>query len=205
MTKQQGTAAAKAGAARVRARAAVNGKASEGPERGAKEKGGQKRSPDQLLRAAFAQASQVFGQVVSIMMQSPQHRHLLLSDLEWRAIPAIALQQYRLVQRNGAPAGFVSWALVSEEVEQRLQESEFRLKPQDWKSGERVWIVDVVAPPQQAPVLIEKVKAELFEGREVKVRAGVVAEPQRQEASDDSTASDSAESYAGTPVVGDVL
>ena len=131
-------------------------------------------SPDRLLRAAFARASQVFGQTVSIFIQSPRHRHLMLSDLEWRVIPPIALRQYRLVQHKGAPAGFLSWALVSEDVEQRLQQPDFRLRPQDWKSGDRVWIVDVVAPPQQAEVLIDKVKAELFEGREVRVRKGAV-------------------------------
>lgn len=137
-------------------------------------KGAGKPSPDQMLRAAFARASQVFGQTVSIFMQSPQHRHLLLSDLEWRVIPPIALQQYRLVQHKGAPAGFLSWAFVDEETEQRLQQPDFRLRPQDWKSGDRLWVIDVVAPPQQAEALVEKVKAELFEGREVKVRMGAL-------------------------------
>ena len=131
-----------------------------------------KPSREQLLRMAFARASQVFGQAVSIFMQSPQHRHLLLSDLEWRVIPPIALQQYRLVQHKGTPAGFISWALVDAETEQRLQQPDFRLRLQDWKSGERVWIIDVVAPAAQAPALIEKVKVELFEGREVRVREG---------------------------------
>jgi cytolysin-activating lysine-acyltransferase len=136
-----------------------------------------KASPEQLLRMAFARASQVFGQTVSLFMQSPQHRHLLLSDLEWRVIPPIALQQYRLVQHKGAPAGFISWALVDEETEQRLQQPDFRLRPQDWKRGERVWIIDVVAPAAQAEALIEKVKAELFEGREVRVREDALSAP----------------------------
>lgn len=127
-------------------------------------------SPDEPLRMAFARASQVFGQAVSIFMQSPQHRHLLLSDLEWRVIPPIALQQYRLVQHKGTPAGFISWALVDEETEQRLQQPDFRLRPQDWKSGGRVWIIDVVAPAAQKEMLVEKVKEELFKEREVKVR-----------------------------------
>jgi cytolysin-activating lysine-acyltransferase len=128
-----------------------------------------------MLRAAFVQASQVFGQVVSTMMQSPAHRHLLLSDLEWRVIPPIALQQYRLVQHKGAPAGFISWAFVDEETEQRLQQPDFRLRPQDWKSGERVWIIDVVTPPQQAKALVDKLTAELFKDREVRARKGIAA------------------------------
>ncbi len=133
-----------------------------------------KPSPEQLLRLAFARASQVFGQAVSLFMQSPQHRHLLLSDLEWRVIPPIALQQYRLVQHKNTPAGFISWALVDEATEQRLQQPDFRLRPQDWNNGERVWIVDIVAPAAQKEMLIAKVKAELFEGREVKVREGIL-------------------------------
>lgn len=138
-----------------------------------------KPSPEQLLRLAFARASQVFGQAVSLFMQSPQHRHLLLSDLEWRVIPPIALQQYRLVQHRGTPAGFISWALVDEATEKRLQQPDFRLRPQDWTSGKRVWIVDIVAPAAQKEMLVEKLKAELFEGREVKVREG--AAPGRDE------------------------
>ncbi len=133
---------------------------------------------EQTLRTAMAQATLIFGQVVSIFLQSPRHRHLLLADLEWRVIPAIALRQYRLVQhkgmREGMPGGFVSWALVSEEVEAQLQQPDFRLRPQDWKSGERVWIVDVVGPPQAAAALIEKLKEDLFAGREVKVRPGAL-------------------------------
>jgi hypothetical protein len=44
--------------------------------------------------------------------------------------------------------------------------------PQEWNSGERVWIVDIVAPAALKEMLIAKVKAELFERREVKVRKG---------------------------------
>jgi len=141
-----------------------------------------KPSPEQLLRLAFARASQVFGQVVSLFMQSPQHRHLLLSDLEWRVIPPIALQQYRLVQHKNTPAGFISWALVDEATEQRLQQPDFRLRPQDWNNGERVWIVDIVAPAAQKDMLVAKVKAELFEGREVGIRIATAAGARGSEA-----------------------
>jgi cytolysin-activating lysine-acyltransferase len=153
------------------------------PAEGAQAQGAKaKPSPEQLLRLAFARASQVFGQVVSLFMQSPQHRHLLLSDLEWRVIPPIALQQYRLVQHKNTPAGFISWALVDEATEQRLQQPDFRLRPQDWNNGERVWVVDIVAPAAQREMLIGKVKAELFEGREVGIRIATAAGARGSEA-----------------------
>lgn len=135
-------------------------------------------SVEQRLRSAMVQATLIFGQVVSIFLQSPRHRHLLLADLEWRVIPAIALKQYRLVQHKGLPRGlpgsFVSWALVNEEVEAQLQQPDFRLRLQDWKSGDRVWIVDVAGPAEKDPALLDKLKQELFPGRAVRVRQGVL-------------------------------
>ncbi|NIA72063.1 toxin-activating lysine-acyltransferase [Pelagibius litoralis] len=200
MAKERGSAARKAAATAEVAAAATNRKAPQETK-----DAGQKRSPDQLLRATFAQASQVFGQVISTMMQSPQHRHLLLSDLEWRVIPPLRLQQYRLVQRNGTAAGFVSWALVSEEVEQQLQQPDFRLRPQDWKSGDRVWIIDVIAPPLQAHALADKVKMKLFADHDVSVRRGVLPRLAKPNSADGSHDDKQDEGNYETPVTGEVL
>jgi cytolysin-activating lysine-acyltransferase len=107
---------------------------------------------------------------VSLFCQSPAHRHLLLTDLEWRLVPPIALRQFRLIYKKEMPYGFVSWALVSEHVERRLDRPDFRLRPADWKSGDRAWIIDVVAPPDQALGFIDAIKEKVLSGREVKVR-----------------------------------
>ncbi len=83
-----------------------------------------------------------------------------------------------------APALAVSEAKRLEvctlEVEAQLQQPDFRLRLQDWKGGERVWIVDVAGPPQAAVALIEKLKEDLFAGREVKVRPGALPVPSSQ-------------------------
>ena len=42
--------------------------------------------------------------------------------------------------------GVVLWARVSEEVEQTLERGTTRMRPQDWKSGDRLWVVEVIAP-----------------------------------------------------------
>ena len=157
-----------------------DGKPAEGP------------SVEQRLRNAMVQATLIFGQVVSIFLQSPRHHHLLLADLEWRVIPAIALKQYRLVQHKGLPGGlpggFVSWALVNEEVEAQLQRPDFRLRLQDWKSGERVWIVDVAGPAEKDPALLDKLTQEFFPGREVKVRPGALPAAPSQNPAEAATA-----------------
>lgn len=114
---------------------------------------------------------------VSLFCQSPAHRHLLLSDLEWRLVPPIALRQFRLIYKKEMPYGFVSWALVSEDVERRLDRPDFRLRPADWKSGDRAWVIDVVAPPDQALGFIDAIKEKVLAGREVKVRTLCTAVP----------------------------
>jgi len=38
----------------------------------------------------------VLGQVVWLMMNMPQYRHVFLADLEWMVLPPILLSQYRL-------------------------------------------------------------------------------------------------------------
>jgi hemolysin-activating ACP:hemolysin acyltransferase len=127
-------------------------------------------APKDLLRKAYAQASLVLGQAVSLFCRSPAHRHLLLSDLEWRLVPPIALRQFRLIFKKEMPYGFVSWALVSEDVERRLDRPDFRLRPADWSSGDRAWIIDVVAPPDQALGFIDAIKEKVLAEWEVKVR-----------------------------------
>ncbi|MEM6899201.1 MAG: toxin-activating lysine-acyltransferase [Pseudomonadota bacterium] len=88
----------------------------------------------------------VFGQITLLMTQSPQHKHLFLSDLEWLVMPPIMLRQFRIFMNKERPVGAVLWALASDEVAERAQESARSIKPDEWRSGSRLVIVDVVAP-----------------------------------------------------------
>jgi hemolysin-activating ACP:hemolysin acyltransferase len=43
-------------------------------------------------------------------------------------------------------AKLVLWASVSDEVAERLAAGTTKLRPQDWKSGDKLWVVEVIAP-----------------------------------------------------------
>ena len=43
------------------------------------------------------------------------------------------------------PIGVAFWATVNEEVEARLAAGTTKMRPQDWKSGDRLWAVEVIA------------------------------------------------------------
>jgi RTX toxin acyltransferase family len=51
------------------------------------------------------------------------------------------------------------------EVETRLAAGTTRLRPQDWKSGDRLWVVEVIAPFGGAGAMVQDLKAKVFPER----------------------------------------
>jgi cytolysin-activating lysine-acyltransferase len=112
---------------------------------------------------------QAMGHALWLMMQSPLHRHLFIADLEWMLVPPVALGQFRLWRQENRPIGFVTWALVSAEVEERLRRGDIRLKPAEWKSGDAVWLMDTILPFGGADAAVKETKQMVFPDRPVNV------------------------------------
>ena len=66
------------------------------------------------------------------------------------------------------PIGVVLWGLVSAEVEARLAAGSARMRPQDWRSGNRPFVVEVIAPFGGAEAMLADLKAKVLAGREVR-------------------------------------
>lgn len=121
-----------------------------------------------LIKLAETQAQTVFkkvpllGPVTWLLMHQPATRHLFLADLEWRVMPALVLDQAKLYMRDQTPLAFVSWATLSEAAALRYQQPPYHLAPSDWKSGERVWIIDLIAPFGNAQEIVKDVRENLF-------------------------------------------
>jgi cytolysin-activating lysine-acyltransferase len=126
-----------------------------------------KPAPD----AAAKKVSEVLGEIVWLMSQSPLHKQLFISDLEWLVMTPVLLQQFRLFYDQTKPIGVAFWATVNEEVEARLAAGTTRMRPQDWKSGERLWVVEVIAPFGGAEEMVKDLKAKVFPTREIKFLA----------------------------------
>lgn len=90
--------------------------------------------------------SAVLGEIVWLMSQSAEFKQYLISDLEWLVMPPILLRQFRLFYHEGRPAAAVLYARVSPEVAARLDAGAPTLRAQDWRSGEVVKVVKVIAP-----------------------------------------------------------
>lgn len=125
----------------------------------------------QAPAGAAKKVSEVLGEIVWLMSQSPLHKQFFISDLEWLVMTPVLLQQFRLFYDKDKPIGVTFWATVNDEVEERLKAGTSRLRPQDWKSGDKLWVVEVIAPFGGAEEMVKDLKAKVFAERDLKYLA----------------------------------
>lgn len=86
------------------------------------------------------------GPILLLYMQSAHRRFQFISDLEWLLLPPLVAGQCKLYMKEEYPISYISWAFLDETAEKRMFLNGGKLRPEDWKSGDRLWIVDLVAP-----------------------------------------------------------
>src|SRR5688572_12483265 len=96
------------------------------------------------------------------MSQSPLHKNLFLSDLEWKVMVPVMLQQFRLFYDQQNPVGVIFWAYVNDEVAQTLASGDKRLRPQDWRSGDTREVVVIIAPFGGAEEMMKDLREKVF-------------------------------------------
>jgi hemolysin-activating ACP:hemolysin acyltransferase len=139
------------------------------------------QSADETQRRAAAaiRHSVAFAQMVSLLMRSPHYRHYALADLEWLVLPPLISGQFSIAEARAnsdgpaVPVAMALWASVSVEVDQKLSqmlEAPVRLRPDEWRSGDTLWLIDAVGDARVIPQLLKQLGQTAFKGREVKVR-----------------------------------
>lgn len=97
----------------------------------------QERPSAELLRA--------YGDMLFLAFRSPRHGVMPLAGLRAYLEPPLTLGQFRIFRFDDVPRGMFTWAWMTPEAERRLILGE-PLRPEDWQGGDRLWIVDLVAP-----------------------------------------------------------
>lgn len=94
--------------------------------------------------------SHLLGEMTWLLTQSPLHSALAIGDLEWLAMPALIHRQFYIFRDAGRPVGLALWAKCDSTAEAKLErgmiEPDSRLTLEEWTSGERIWLVDLIAP-----------------------------------------------------------
>ncbi|NUA27140.1 toxin-activating lysine-acyltransferase [Cupriavidus basilensis] len=107
----------------------------------------------------------LLGPVSWLMMNNPATRHSFLAELDWRIMPPLILEQAKLYMRGEMPTGFVTWACLSDAVAERFAKPPHQLAPGDWKSGDKVFLVDLFAPYGGARDVLEDLKTTVLKGQ----------------------------------------
>ena len=151
--------------------------------------------PRDARQARFAQS---FSQIVAVLMRDPNFRNMRLADLEWLVLPPVMAGQFGLAQvpmaqgrakgqeadkvPQGAktqeggvlvPMAVALWARVSPDIDKGLSESldkDVRLRPNQWASGDKVWLMAVAGDPRAKPQFLKQLAETEFKGQQVKMR-----------------------------------
>lgn len=101
------------------------------------------------------------GQIVLALSKVPRYRHSTLAELEMLVVEPLLRNRIAVASLPAAKdgpgktvglAGLAIWASVSDEVDARIREQAssgvfpVRLKAEDWASGDKIWVLDVIAP-----------------------------------------------------------
>lgn len=86
-----------------------------------------------------------YGDMIFLAFRSARHAQMPVAQLRSYLETPLVLGQFRLFRFDGVARGMYTWGWLSDEAERRLVTGE-QLTPADWNSGERLWIVDIMAP-----------------------------------------------------------
>jgi cytolysin-activating lysine-acyltransferase len=103
------------------------------------------------LQATQRSEAEIFGSVVWLWLHSKTHQQMPLHLLSGVLLPVLKARQFILASAldgpQERPVAFMAWANLSAEAESRyLHNANVALRPEDWQSGDRMWITDWFTP-----------------------------------------------------------
>ncbi|MEM8973610.1 MAG: toxin-activating lysine-acyltransferase [Pseudomonadota bacterium] len=140
--------------------------------------------PAEELRKFSAQAKRgaaSFGEIVGVLMRTKEYRGLRLAELEKLIVPALGTGQFLIAEAqsktNGmsAPVATIIYALVSDEIDQRLSTELSNPVPlildrKDWNSGENAWVVVAAGDQRLIGNMLKNLQESVFKDRPIKSR-----------------------------------
>lgn len=106
--------------------------------------------------------TQLYGEIAWLFGRSSLYRNMAVWKLEQWVTPALSLAQFRLYRREGKPVAFLSWAYLSPEVATRYAQDPQSLQPSEWRSGNELWALDLIAPFGDGPLVFRDIRENLF-------------------------------------------
>ena len=105
-----------------------------------------------------------FGRAVALILGCPNYRRLRVASIgAWLRPPILLKQICFFYDRGGRPIGYIVWAYLAEDVEKRMvSDPDFLLHFSEWNEGDRLWIIDFVAPNGMVREIASYIKRHMF-------------------------------------------
>ena len=119
---------------------------------------------------------EAFGKICWLWTQSDLHVDWP-TELQARLIlPAIERKQFKIVEQDGLPVAYCSWAMINVETEEKFILNPNSINPHDWNNGDRLWFVDWISPfSSKYTRILRKAMADQFPknvARSIRVKKG---------------------------------
>lgn len=116
------------------------------------------------IKTSFSpqQRLQMIGSITHLMMSSPLHRKYNISDIAERFVPALIHNQFRYYEINGSPIGFVNWAWLTDELEQKFMTGQYVLNLDEWQGGSNLWFPEFIAPFGHARLIVKDLRTNIL-------------------------------------------
>ena len=118
--------------------------------------------------AANKTVAEMLGEITWLLTQSPVHKQLFISDLEWFCLPPILHRTFRMFYGPQTPAAVVLFARVSLETDVRLEAGGYKLRPDEWVGGDIPWLIEMVAPFGAHDEIMTDFASHIFPGQPFK-------------------------------------
>jgi cytolysin-activating lysine-acyltransferase len=98
------------------------------------------------------------GIVCFLLTRSATRKNIALANVRLWIEPPILLNQIAYYfDSRGLPAAYMTWAWLSEDVEERLiTDKNFLLHISEWNEGRRLWVMDIVTLNDNGTTLLRR-------------------------------------------------
>lgn len=110
----------------------------------------------------------MLGPALWLFARDERKKFTFIADQDWLVMPPLILDQCKLYMKDEIPWAFCTWAFVNGQVDERLGSSIPKIAPHEWKSGEHLWLIDVVTPFGGADEIIADLQKTSFAGKAFK-------------------------------------
>ncbi len=112
----------------------------------------------------FLRWMQDLGDILWLASRSRVQGRYPLAILRSRVFASLWHGQYRLLRQDGQPVAFLNWAWLSEELSRAYQRAPFHLEPEQWRSGDQLWFMEIMGPSHHLPALIRDLREHIPSG-----------------------------------------